>query len=598
MLLHGPLMQLAGLLILSILSQWAAWRLRLPSILLLLTSGVAVGPIFGFVHPDQLFGDLLVPIVSLSVAVILYEGGMTLRFRELYKQQIPSVVFRIVTIGVLISWALGAATAHYIIGFRWVPSVLLGAILVVTGPTVIGPMLRHLRLRGRIGLVLKWEGIIVDPLGAILAVLVFTVLRKSELHIGLAAASLEFAATLLVGVLLGVAAAAILVIALQRFWVPDSLHNSVSLMLMFAAFTAANAVHQEAGLLAATVMGIALANQQRVSIRHILEFKETLSVLLIAGVFVILAARLQPQHLGGVVWEGLLFVGALMVVVRPLSIITATIRSSLSWRERMFLACIAPRGIVAVALASVLSMELVATGFPRGGELVPVVFLTVFATVLVYGLCAGPLARHLGLVQVNPQGILFVGAHGWARAMAHELQSAGCPVLLIDTDRDNAREARMAGLPCMYGSALAERTREEIDYSGLGRLLAVTRNNEVNTLACAHYREDFGRGEVYQLAFPLNKQGRLEAIPKGQHGRLLFGKDLAFDRLSEAFGKPPRIHRTKLTHEFGYEAFKAKYGDRIIELFIVKQNGVVQVCTGDQQVFAPEAGDLIIFTPT
>ncbi len=596
--MHEPLMQLAGLLILSIISQWAAWRLKLPSILLLLASGVAVGPVLGLVHPDQLFGELLFPIVSLSVAVILYEGGMTLRFREIYRQQIHGVVFRIVIIGVLVSWVLGAAAAHYIIGFRWTPSVLLGAILVVTGPTVIGPMLRHLRLRGRIGPILKWEGIIVDPLGAILAVLVFTVLRRSELHIGLAAASLEFVATLLVGIVFGVTAAAILVITLERFWLPDSLHNPVSLMLMFAAFIAANAVQREAGLLAATVMGIALANQERVSIRHILEFKETLSVLLISGLFVILAARLQPQQLGGVVGEGLLFVGIMIVVVRPFSIITATIGSSLSWRERMFLACMAPRGIVAVAVASVLSLELVIAGFPRGGELVPVIFLTVFVTVLVYGLCARPLARELGLVEANPQGILFVGAHDWARAMAHELQSSGCPVLLIDTDWENTREARMAGLSCIYGSALAETTRDQIDYTGLGRLLAVTRNNEVNALACALYCEDFGRKGVYQLAFPLNEQGRLEAIPKGQHGRLLFGKDWAFDRLSEAFGKPPRIHRTKLTHEFGYEAFKAKYGDRIIELFTVKQNGVVQVCTGDQQVFAPEAGDLIIFTPT
>jgi NhaP-type Na+/H+ or K+/H+ antiporter len=431
---HEVLAQLAGIFILGIIAQWMAWRLRLPSILLLLAAGLAIGPGFGILKPDDLFGDLLLPLVSLAVAVILYDGGMNLRFRELRKQQIRGVLVRIVTIAVLISWVLGAAAAHYVIGFRWPVAALIGAILVVTGPTVIGPMLRHLRLRGRVGALLKWEGIVVDPLGAILAVLVFTAVRTSEFHGGLVAAGVDFGATLLVGIAFGCVAAGILVLALRRFWVPDALHNPVSLMLMFASFVAANAVQDEAGLLAATVMGMALANQKWVSIRHVVEFKETLTVLLIACLFVVLAARLQPQDLRGLGWEAVVFVGLMIFVVRPVSMLTATIGTSLSWPERIFLASMAPRGIVAAAVTSVLALELVTEGYPRGAELVPITFLTVLVTVLVYGLSAGPLAHRLGLVQVNPQGIVFVGAHGWARGIAQTLANNGVAVLLIDTD--------------------------------------------------------------------------------------------------------------------------------------------------------------------
>jgi len=346
-------------------------------------AGLVVGPFTGLLDPQELFGKLLFPMVSLAVAVILYEGGMNLRFRELRKQKIFGIFLRIGTIGAATSWVISSVAAHYIIGFRWPVASLLGAILVVTGPTVIGPMLRHLRLRGRVGSLLKWEGIVVDPLGAILAVLVFTVVRSNEFQTGLIEASIEFGKTLLIGIFFGCAAAAVLVLALRRFWIPDSLHNPVSLMLMFASFAAANAIQDEAGLLAVTVMGIFLANQKWVSIRHVIEFKETLTVLLISCLFVVLAARLRIQDLLELGWDSVLFVCVMLFVARPVAIFAATIGTSLPWRERFFLAWMAPRGIVAAAIASVFAFDLLGEGYPRATELVPVTFLTVFVTVLV-----------------------------------------------------------------------------------------------------------------------------------------------------------------------------------------------------------------------
>lgn len=452
---HAVLFQLSGIFVLGIVAQWTAWWVRLPSILLLLTAGILAGPVTGWLHPDELFGELMLPLVSLSVAVILYEGGLNLRTREL--KSVGGVFFLLTTIGAGISWAVGTFSARWLLGLPWPVATLLGAILVVTGPTVIGPILRHLRLRGKVGALLKWEGIIIDPLGATLAVLVFTVIQAGVGHEGLSRAAAVLGMTLGIGVVAGSLAAGVLILVLSRFWVPDTLHNPVSLMLMFLAFTAANALQEESGLLAVTVMGIVVANQKWVSIKHVVEFKETLTVLLISSLFIILSARLHVEDLLGLGWESFAFVAILMFVARPVGVLAATFRSALTWQERAFLCCMAPRGIVAAAISSVFALSLAEAGYPEAIAIVPVTFLVVFVTVLLYGLGASPLARRLKLTQSNPQGILFVGAYPWVRALAKLLKEEGCPVFLIDTDWYKVSRCRMAGLPCFYGSVLRTR---------------------------------------------------------------------------------------------------------------------------------------------
>jgi hypothetical protein len=439
---------------------------------------------------------------------------------------------------------------------------------------------------------LKWEGIVIDPLGAMLAVLTFTVVQAEAIRHGIGEAAFDFGLTLVIGVVFGLVAAGVVILALSRFWVPDFLHNAVSLVSMVLAFAAANWIQEESGLLVVTVMGIVLANQKKVSIRHVIEFKETLTVLLVSCLFIILAARLKLDDLRGLGWANFLFVLVMMLVARPVAVLAVTWGSSLTWQERCFLSCIAPRGIVAAAVSSVFALSLIGAGYPRAVEMVSVTFLVVFITVLLYGLSAAPLARRLGLIQVNPQGILFVGAHSWARTLAHALDSEGCPVFLIDTNWENISQTRMAGLPCLYGSALAERTREEIDFTGLGRMLALTSNNAVNSLACLRYAEDFGRQEVYQLPFSPAKEGRHEVIPLEHRGRLLFGQELAFAQLSEMMGNQPKVKKTKLTKEFNYKAFQALHGNTVIPLFVLKPDGSVQVFTVNG--FAePEPGDLV-----
>jgi NhaP-type Na+/H+ or K+/H+ antiporter len=559
---------------------------------MLLAVGVVAGPLLGWLQPDQLLGPLLMPSVSLSVAVILYEGALNLKLRDL--RRIGLTFASLATVGVAVSWALGSLGARFILGLRWPVALMIGAILVVTGPTVIGPLLRHLRLRGRVGSLLKWEGIVVDPIGAVLAVSVFAFAHAVTLHEGAGAIVVHIGQTLLAGVTIGILAAAVLSSLIARFWMPDQLHNPVSLTLMLVAFASANMLQEESGLIAVTVMGIAVANQPWFSVRHVVEFKESLTVLLISVLFIILSARLTWGDLQGLNWKCFLFLIFIIVVARPASVIAATWWSSITWRERWFLCFMAPRGIVAAAVSSALALKLAANGFPRAVEIIPVTLLVVFATVSFYGLLAKPLAFRLNLIQPNPQGILFVGADLWVRELAKSLQDAGCPVFLVDTDRDNIQYCRDSDLRAIEGSALAITTRDEIDFTGLGRLLAVTSNNEVNSLASISLAEEFGKQECYQLPYDSIKGIKHDPISKEHLGRILFGERWTFSALQKASGELPVAKRIKLTNDFDFNAYRTRLGDTVLPLFVVKQDGSVQVKLANSKLPDPKPGDSVI----
>jgi NhaP-type Na+/H+ or K+/H+ antiporter len=257
----------------------------------------------------------------------------------------------------------------------------------------------------------------------------------------------------------------IIVQMLKRYWIPDFLHSMVSLSMVVLAFTASNYIQEDSGLLTVTVMGIVLANQKSVNVRHIIEFKENLRVLLLSSLFILLAARLDMDQLTGFgIREGL-FVAALIFIARPLAVAISSVGSRLSWRERVFLGWMAPRGIVAAAVSSVFALQMNAAGYAQSEQLVPLTFLVIVATVVIYGLTAKPLSAWLGISQAKSDGILFVGAHSWAREIAAMLQREGCPVLMADTNRDNIARARMDGLPSCYASVLSPDVDEEIDLS-------------------------------------------------------------------------------------------------------------------------------------
>jgi NhaP-type Na+/H+ or K+/H+ antiporter len=587
------LIGLATIVVLGIGAQWVAWRVGLPSILLLLICGFIAGPASGFINPDKLFGHLLLPLVSVSVAVILFEGGLSLKFSELRGTR--NVVLRLVTVGVLVSWVIIAAASYYLLGFDLKIAVLLGAILVVTGPTVIIPLLRDIRPSGSVGPVIKWEGIVIDPIGALLAVLVFEAVIAGGVVEGTEKVVFNVLKSLLVGGALGFAGAQAMIFVLRKHWAPDFLQNGVSLMAVIAAFTLSNYIQSESGLITVTIMGVILANQKKVSVKHIMEFKESLRVLFIAALFIVLAARFTPEQIRSVAnIKSFLFLVVLFFVARPLSVFLSTFGSGLNFREKTFLSWIAPRGIVAAAVSSVFALRLEQAGLEQAERLVEVTFFVITATVTVYGLTANPLARKLGIAKPNPQGVLFVGAHTWARAMAKFLQDNGFKVSLVDSNWGNISSARLDGLNAQYENILHEDVSEELELEGIGKLLAVTPNDEVNSLAALNFIELFGRSQVYQLPRQSKFRAMTEqAIPKHLSGRLLFTPEATYSNLSAKFGSGAVIKKVPLTAEFGFDAFKDLYGERAVLLFLIKESGELLVFAHDNPPL-PQPGHQIV----
>jgi len=586
------LIELASIVVIGIGSQWLAWKLRFPSILFFLVLGFVAGPIINFIHPDGLLGDLLFPIVSISVALILFEGGLTLRIGEL--KDVGRVVITLIILGAFITWIISSAAAYFILNLDVRISILLGAILVVTGPTVIGPLLGHIRPIKRVGRILKWEGILIDPVGAILAVLVFEVILAGEISEAGTVVFLGILKTILIGGVIGFGMAQLLIQLLRKFLIPDFLQESVAFVMVIAAFVFSNVLQPESGLLTVTLMGLFMDNQKLVSIKHIIEFKENLRVIIISSIFILLAARLQLSDFGNFSLSTIIFLGVLIFIARPVSVFFSTIGSKLNWRERTFISWMAPRGIVAAAVSSVFAFKLAKSGIEGSEIFVPITFLVIVITVTVYGLTSYPVAKLLRVVQSKPQGILFVGAHSWARSIAKVIKEKGFNVIMVDTNRSNIKEARLEGLPAYLGTILSEHIADELDLDGIGRLMALTPNDEANSLASLHLSEAFERGEMYQLPPLSEKSGKeVQYSPKHLRARFLFGKGINYYHLNSLFQSGWILKSTKITDSFSYEDMIKHYGENLIPFFLIDENDKLFVSTIENPI-EPESGDLVI----
>lgn len=587
-MVEHSLVSLSAVVTLGIAAQWVGWRMRIPSILLLLIFGILAGPVFGWVNPDDLMGPLLYPVVSLAVAMILFEGGLSLSVKEF--RAIGGVMAWLVTVGAAITWIIGSVAAHWILGLDWPLAILLGAVLVVTGPTVIGPMLRFIRPTGQTGAILKWEGIVIDPIGAMLAVLVFQVTMESETQPAMMVVGTVLK-TIVIGTLSGLLGALGLGICMKRDYIPDYLHNSVAVMFVVAAFTGANILQPESGLMAVTIMGFALANQKSVSVQHIVEFKENLRVLLIAGVFILLAAHLRPADLDQIGIASFLFLLVLVLVARPVSVFVSTFGSKLSTKEKLFLSWMAPRGIVAAAVASIFALRLEEVGLAGSEVLVPQTFFIIIGTVALYGLTAPLVARRLGLAKAHPQGVLFLGGQYWVRNIAKTLHDEGYPVMLVDNSRHNISAARKAGIPAFYASIFADNVLDRVEISGIGKLMAMTANDDVNSLAALHFASLFGRSQTYQL-IP-DDEKLLDAHSRHLRGRFLFDKGMTHAALTEWFTDEPVVKKTRVSEEFGLEELKARYAGKVLPLFLISEDGNLQIFTVEGKI-KPQAGQTLI----
>jgi len=590
---ESVLLAITVVILLGVGAQWMAWRLRVPSILLLLLVGFLAGPVLGLLEPQSLQGDWLFAFVSLSIGIILFEGGLSLRLSDL--REVGTPVLSLITIGVLITGSLSAAAAHYLLGFPVSLAVLIGAILTVTGPTVVTPLLRHVRPKGRVGTIARWEGIAVDPVGAILAVLVLETLLllndPSNTEAGVEAA-VEHVATglgLEIFVALGVSVTGtvLLVLILRRRLVPDFLRNSVTLMIVVTAFVVANTLQPESGLLATTLMGIALANQPYAPVHRIVEFKENLQVLLIGSLFVLLSARLELSALGHLDQRVLVFLAFLVVLVRPLAVFISTLGTKLSWEEKAFLSWMAPRGVVAAAVASLFAFQLRRV-YPEAVDgMVPIVFAVIVGTVAIYGLTAAPLAQWLGLADPDPNGVLFVGAAAWVRTIARYIQDLGHRVELLDSNPEHVRHAREEGLSAHRADVLSQTTIDEVDLSSIGHLLFTIPNDEVASLGALHFSDVFDSTNIYQLATrPESRHGSEEMLPQHLRGRPLFGKATSYQLLSEHVAgggevkvlEPSSVPSDEHPDYYTYDELSPWHDDQgLIPLFLLRGGETLEV---------------------
>lgn len=585
-----PALAIAAVMALGTTAQWLAWRLRLPAILPLLTAGFVVGPVLGWLRPSQVFGDaVLFPAISLAVGLVLFEGGLTLRLSELHETR--RVVFNLVTVGALVTWLGSAAAAHWLGALSGPLALLFGALVIVTGPTVIGPLLRIVRPTARVANVLKWEGIVIDVVGAMVAVLVFEALLLGTAESTPLQTALLLGRFLLVGIGSGLLVGGALAALLKRRALPDYLINVVTLAALFGAFSLSNLITDESGLLAAVVMGILLANAEVPNIEALLSFKEDLSVLFVSMLFIVLSANLDLATLvAAATWRGLALVLILVLLIRPAGVMLSSLGSPLLWRERVFLAGIAPRGIVAAAVSSIFAGKLASAGFAQAGTLPPLVFLMIVGTVLLASLSARPLGVRLGVADPDPQGFLILGAHPLARALARVLDEQGVPVLLADTNWSHVAAARVEGLPTYYGSLLSDRSDDELRLSGIGRLLALTSNDEANALTAKRFEREFGSANVYQLApgRSLHERGRLGGESRG---RVLSADDVTFERLQALFDAGAAVKRTELTEQFGLEAYRERYGSGCVPLFVQAGKRLQVLAAGDPP---PEPGNALL----
>lgn len=577
----------------AVAAQWLAQKLGIPSILLLLVAGFSLGAA-DLLNPDEIFGQMLFPLISVSVAIILYEGSLSLRVRDI--RGVGKAVFYLVSLGAAITWLLAALAAHFILGLDGQVAMLLGAILMVSGPTVVTPLLHHVKPKGRVGSVLRWEGILIDPIGAILAVITLQLILAGDLTDEPLKVASETLLTMGAGTLGGLLGAGLLVVVLKRYLIPDMFENSLSLAVVIGTFALSNGMRHEAGLLAVTIMGVALANQRIASVQHIVDFKENLFALIVGSLFIILGARLDFGTIETMLtWNSLAFLLFLILFVRPFSALLSTSQSRLNLRERTFIAWLMPRGIVAASVASIFSLQLANGAVEDANMLVPYTFLVIIGTVVIYGLSALPLASRLGLAGANPQGVLLLGAHPLAQELALNIQQEGYRVLLVDANRANIRGARMKGLPTYYGNILSEYALDEMDLHGIGRLIAMTSNDEVNSLAAVRLTSEFERRNVFQLA-PERMVGNARddgQPPRHLRGRIIGAPNLTLSVLTERLREGWSLKRTALNANYTFERFIENYESGVVPLILISKEDGLQIFSTDVEL-EPKPGDRVI----
>jgi len=602
------MLELGGVIILGILAQWVAWKLKIPAILPLLLIGLLVGPISAeflsidgtkWIEPvwngeEGLFGGKnLYYFVSLSISIILFEGGLTLKFKEI-KNVGPLVITKLITLGSLVTFFGAGIAAHYIFNLSWEISFLFSALIIVTGPTVITPILRNIPLRKDISAILKWEGILIDPIGALVAVLVFEFISVGAGGDYTKTALIEFGKIVLFGSTFGFTFAHALNFAINKKWIPHYLLNVFALASVLGVFVLSDSFSHESGLLAVVIMGMVLGNSQSKYLKELLYFKESLSILLISILFILLSANINFKDLMLIYkWETAALFAVVVFVIRPIGVLLSTYNSTLSFKEKMFISWVGPRGIVAAGIASLFGLTLVFKGIVDAEYITPLVFMIVMGTVLLNATTARLFAKITGVFLKNSNGILIVGASEVSQLIGNYLKNNNRHVVLIDSNQTNIAKAKSLGLEALMTDIYSDSLEDNIELNDIGFLMALTGSADINKYAIHKFKNHFGENGAFRLVTEEEKNDPANNPKEG-----LFSHTDDFALLTRTAQDYPTINEVLIIDKHHYNRLIKQMitNKNTIPLFLKDKKGALTIISSfSKNIDSNDAGFTLVY---
>lgn len=582
------MLELAGIIILGIVAQWVAWKFKIPAILPLILIGLLVGPVAAeflsedgtkWIEPiwnekEGLFpGESLFYFVSLAISIILFEGGLTLKMSEI--KNVGPVITKLITLGSLVTFFGAALAAHYVFYLSWEISFLFSALIIVTGPTVITPILRNIPLKKDVSAVLKWEGILIDPIGALVAVLVFEFITVEGGGEFTKTAFIEFGKIVLFGSTFGFTFAHALNFSINKNWIPHYLLNVFALAAVLGVFVLSDSFAHESGLLAVVVMGMVLGNSNSSYLKELLYFKESLSVLLISILFILLAANINMKELYLIYnWNTAVLFAIVVFIIRPIGVFLSTKGSTLKRNEKLFISWVGPRGIVAAGIASLFGLKLAKNGVPGAEYITPLVFMIVLGTVLLNATTARLFARLAGVFLNKSEGILIVGASEVSRLVGNYLEQNGRHVVLIDSNEFNIEKAKDLGLEALNTNIYSDKLLDNIELNDVGYLMALTGNSDINKYAINKFSKQFGENGSFRLVTTDEMND-----PSNNPKEGLFSHTDDYNTLIEVTQKYPLIQEIELKDKPHYEKLIEITNNDVdrIPLFLKDSNGELHI---------------------